>query len=385
MPKVITIGEDVGNGETSVATLYKNDWYTTHFPSLRLKIPNEDRFGDDEHIDRFHWSTVTGGRSTDDLDTYIVGEDALSKGGIIEHDRSEDRFANEFETFLLCVALYRINQQNQRVVTKRQMVRRATCVPPKMLNQQMRDRYEDTLDTYYLYVNDEQKPYTFTFSDIYVFEEGRGAMAVFLLNKDGRQTEYFEDMIKGSVSIIDIGYKTLDRINYSNGSISNTSRYEMTNEMMGIYPGIVRKVVTNLRGRSGKVMTDGERYSNSWAHVSEYQVEMALRAYCKGDIHNCSLWVDDKFFNIANVLSQFAEAHARLIKQTIESDELTNGVASFRKLIFVGGGQEVMQMHFKTWYPNKYVDLSRHPSTCGIDDAAVILNSVGNWLLYNAR
>lgn len=368
----LKIGADIGNGKTSLAVEHKNKLVTLHFPSIRKKIDRHG-FGDDVAVTRFHWSTEFNGQSKDNLTTYVVGDDALNKSGVMEHDRSLDRLGSEFEMFMFMVSLVRLNQKSQRILRKKDTVHMLSCVPPMYLTDDMRQRYDDLKGTYYIYIDDDPKAYEYTIVDIDLIEEGRGGMTAFAFGLNGRPNPWFEEIVKGTVKLIDLGYKTMDSFTYINGEIANASRFDMTTNM-GIFPGIVRPLVNDLRSRDG-----------DWRFVSEYAVERAIRAYGRGEHELCGVDVGESFVPIGKYIMNHATSHAQVIRSHIESDETTDGMGGVSRLIIIGGGEILLAPMFADWYPAKFIRIDKHPATCGIEDASIVLNSVGNLIFSIAQ
>lgn len=368
----VQIGTDVGNGKAAAAVKYKNTIETTHFPSIRKKVDRVG-FGDDTTTDRYHWSVDSCGQSEDNLTTFVVGDDAMRKSGIIEHDRSVERLGGEFEMFMFMVLLTKLNRMNQRILKKKDRVHMLSCVPPKYLDDTMRERYGDLKGTYKIFLNDDPKPYEYTVTDVDVIEEGRGGMTAFAFDINGRPTSWFEDIVKGRTKLVDLGYKTLDTYDYTNGEISNSSRYDMTTNY-GIFPGIVQPLVRELRAKGG-----------DWRFVDEYDIEAAVRAYGQGRHEDCGVWVGENFAPIGKAIMNQASSHANVVKALLESDVATEGMGGVKRLIMIGGGEVLLAPLFSSWYPNKFLRIDKHPATCGIDDASVVINAVGNLIFEIAK
>lgn len=82
---------------------------------------------------------------------------------------------------------------------------------------------------------------------------------------------------------------------------------------------------------------------------------------------------------------RLSEYERQIRSKFMESNMVTKGMRGVNHLLIVGGGGSLLEPIVKNFYPQKLIQVKEHAATCGIQDAHIYLNAIGNLLWMQAK
>lgn len=341
------IAVDAGNGMTNAARLKGRGIQTLSFPSVRAYSSGKS-LGLDYELDvqRVTW----GGNK------YLVGDDIFLSRRSIERHQSGDRYGNEFHRFLVAVACAQLG-------VKKGEVDIALFMPPGIFNREIVEKeFRKGGANVALQFSGDKSPRKWKWGRITVIPEGVGAILSICMDNRGNMIN--EELLRGNVTVMDLGMYTVDVIEAENGNLNPESLPNATWERQGIKAHILDPAAAEIRS-----------YGKDWTNVTTEHIDRAIRK----NIHNDAITIQSGslIMDVTALLSKYAERYAEWIANNILDSEL-NALRDTRSLILTGGGAIMVMPHLMRWYEDKLVDVADY----NVDP--VFANAIGGlrWLNF---
>lgn len=351
--KQILASIDAGNGGTNAVVLRHGETTRKLFymPSVRAAAS-----GDSLGLDNFElsyewvdWHTNTG------VQRYVFGDDVVRvTRRHLERHLGRDRYANEFQQFLVAVALAKLGVQTDDDIN-------LTLFCPPSMYKANRDNIIDTFKNteHTIQLKSDTEPRRFNYKVVNVVPEGLGAVCCFALDSEGGLAN--NNVLIGQTVVIDIGLFTLDVVQMLDGNFNPETLDHSTYENAALNSHIREPLLRHLHDSDP-----------DFTVLTVDDVDMAIRQGIEtGDWKVKSA---GKAVDIQAMIERLSERYAEWIANNIIDSNL-NGLRGIKSVILVGGGALLVEEHLRHWYTDKVLNREDYKGVSRIHP--VDMNAVG--------
>ncbi len=348
-----TVSVDAGNGGTNAVLAQGKQGYKSFYtPSVRAAATGDSLgLGKGWELD-YDYVDWNGHR-------YVVGDDVIRvTRRQLERHMGANRYGNELHQFLVAHAVARLG-------IKSGTINLTLFAPPGLYNDLkpfIHDRFSQRGGKVEITLKGDKKPRKFQYETINVWPEGIGAAVCFALDDSGELVP--SDILAGETVVLDLGAHTLDVLQLSNGNFNPESLQHATWEAGGVHVHIREPMLRIVKKQMG----------DDAAYLSVDDIDRVIRlGSVSGDY---TLTVAGQEADLKPLLDKYAERYAEWIANNI-ADGVFGGFRGIKSVILVGGGAVLVEPYLskQTWYGDKILDRTRHPTTRHLHP--VDMNAVG--------